>query len=399
MTGTIAHFAATLALLFAVNACAADPELIRSYSVQGERALAEKRYDDAAKAYEKLRAIEPGMAEVHARLGLIYFQQRRFTQAVPSLQEALKLKPALPNIGILLAMSLSELGRYTEALPGLERGFRQTGDAALRRMAGLQLQRAYTGLQQDDKAVATAFDVTRAFPNDPEVLYHASRLFGNYAFLTMRRLAEVAPNSVWKTQAAAEVHESQGEYDLAVAAYRQVLAADPQHPGLHFRIGRSLLARSRQPDAKPDLVTQAAEEFRRELQTDPTNANAAYELAEIHRRAERMPDAEQLFETALKYYPDFEEAHVGLSRVLLASGKAAAAADHLNKAVSLNPRSAVAFYQLAQAYRVLGRTADQQKALAEFRRLRAEDRGREGANALFSPREITGQQLDPDAQP
>jgi hypothetical protein len=42
--------------------------------------------------------------------------------------------------------------------------------------SGLQLQRAYTGLRQDDKAVEVALELTRAFPKDPEVLYHAGRL-------------------------------------------------------------------------------------------------------------------------------------------------------------------------------------------------------------------------------
>ena len=41
------------------------------------------------------------------------------------------------------------------------------------------------------------------------------------------------------------------------------------------------------------------------------------------------------------------------------------------KAISLNPRDEVAFYQLAQAHRALGQEAEQQKALAEFERLRS----------------------------
>ena len=111
-----------------------DPGLLAAVlASEGERALAERRYEDAAKAYEKLRELSPGTAEVHAGLGLIYFQQRRFAEAVPALRQALKLKPALPGADILLAMSLSELGQFKEALPGLRKGFRQTSDVPLRR--------------------------------------------------------------------------------------------------------------------------------------------------------------------------------------------------------------------------------------------------------------------------
>ena len=66
---------------------------LRRYSQEGEKALTRGRYDEAAQAYEKLRELAPGMAEAHARLGLIYFQQGRFEQAVTSLRQAIKLKP------------------------------------------------------------------------------------------------------------------------------------------------------------------------------------------------------------------------------------------------------------------------------------------------------------------
>src|SRR5438874_10052115 len=145
---------------------------IQRYSEEGQKALATGRYDDAEQAYEKLRELEPRTAEVHANLGLIYFQQRKFEQAVPTLREALKLKPSLGKSEALLAMSLSELGRYREALPGLERGWRQSTDAAIKRMCGLQLLRAYSGMREDSKAVEVALELNRLYPNDPEVLYH-----------------------------------------------------------------------------------------------------------------------------------------------------------------------------------------------------------------------------------
>src|SRR5262245_30282109 len=174
------------------------------YSEEGEKALAAGRYDEAAQAYEKLRELAPNMAEAHARLGLIYYQQGKFEQAVPALRQAIKLKPALPNTDLLLAMALSELGRYKEAAPALEKGFKRVTDPALKRASGLRLARAYTGLGQDDKAVEVALELTRLYPKDAEVLYHAGRLFANFAYLSTVKLAEVAPDSLWLHLAACE---------------------------------------------------------------------------------------------------------------------------------------------------------------------------------------------------
>ena len=369
-------------------------ETIEKYSEQGQRALAQSNYAEAEEAFEKLRELEPGVAEVHANLGVIYFQERKFEPAVSALRQALKLKPTLGKSATLLAMSLSELGRYREALPDLEKGFRQSTDPPTKRMCGLQLLRVYTGLRHDSKAVEVALELNRLYPNDPEVLYHTGRIFGNFAFLNMQQLAQVAPGSVWRHQAEAEAYESQGSNDAAISEYRQVLSADPQRPGIHYRIGRTLLARSRQRNSPGDMA-EAAKEFAQELEIDSGNANAAYELAEIHRNAGEFSEAQKLFEVAVENHPDFEEAQLGLGSVLMSLQKPDLALPHLQKATALNPGNEVAWYRLSQVQGVLGHEAEQRKTFAEFQRLRDQkSTQQEAGKQIFSPDEVTRQRLD-----
>jgi tetratricopeptide (TPR) repeat protein len=360
---------------------------------EGARALAEHRYAEAAQAYETLRKLSPEVGEVHASLGLSYFQQRKFSEAIPALRQALKLKPALPNLPVLLSMSLSELGQYEEALPGLQKGFSQAADAAIKRSAGLQLQRAYTGLRRDAEAVDVARELTRLFPKDPEVLYHASRLYANFAFVTLQRLSEAAPDSIWVHLAAGEANESQGMDDGALRDYRAVLALDPRRPGVHFRLGRVLLARSQRGGSDGADEAEALKAFQQELAVDPTHASAAYEIAELHRKAGRLDNAREFFETALKHYPEFEEARVGLGRTLVALSKPELAVPHLQRAIALNPSGEVAYYQLAQAYRALGDAPAQEKALAAFERLQSASSQRSDP-ANLSRREVTAQTLE-----
>jgi tetratricopeptide (TPR) repeat protein len=371
---------------------------LERYAAEGQKALAESRWADAARAYEKLRELSPETAEVHAQLGMIYFQQHDFARAVPTLRRALKLKPGLPNVDILLAMCLSELGQYKEALPGLQKAFAQSPDAALRRVSGLQLQRSYTGLGQDDKAVEVALQLTRLYRDDPEVLYHTGRLFSNYAYLLTMRLAEVAPTSVWMHQAAGEANESLGSYDAALDDYRKVLALAPDRPGIHYRLGRVFLARARPPLSEADAEANAAREFEQELRIDPTNADAAYELGEIRRKAGDLDKARELFQLAVEHYPEFEEGLVGLGRVLVSQGKADLALPPLTKAASLNPEDDVAYFQLWQAHRMLGHREEQEKAQAEFQRLRGRKREQERLN-LLRQHVVTQQELDAQMAP
>jgi tetratricopeptide (TPR) repeat protein len=373
-----------------------DPSTIQRYSIEGDRALKAGNYREAEQAFEKLRDIAPGIAEIQGQLGLIYFQERKFDQAILALQRALQLNPELPRAGALLALSLSEQGRYEDALPGLEAGFRQTAEPAIQRICGLQLERAYTSLHRDADAVQAAVELQKLFPTDPEVLYRAAKVFGNSASLTMQKLAQSAPGSVWLHLAEAETNESQGNYDSAVVEYRQVLSADPHRPGIHYLLGRTLLARSPSTRNSADEGL-ALKEFEQELQLDPENASSAYEIGEIHRNAGEFTEAQKYFERSLKSYPAFEEAHLGLASTLISLRKPELALPHVQQAIALNAQNEVSWYRLSQAYRLLGNAEEQKKAFAEFQRLRSRSSSEEEERRVFSPNGVTRQKLGSEA--
>jgi tetratricopeptide (TPR) repeat protein len=366
---------------------------IQQYSDAGQSALAAGDYARAERAYEKLENLEPEVAEVHANLGLIYFEEGKFDQAVSALREALKLKPSLLKSESLLAMSWSELGHYREALPGLENGFRQSPEPEIKRMCGLELVRAYTGLKKDSKAVELAIELNRLYPDDPEILYQTGKVYGNFAFLTMEKLAQVAPTSVWRHLAAAEAHESQGSYTQAIQEYQEVLRLEPDRPGIHYRIGRSLMGRFWQRSAQEDLAA-AETEFQQELRLHPDNADAAYELGEMLRKSRQNDEAERYFEQALEHYPDFSEAQLGLAAVLLEKNQPEKALPHVQRAVAVDPENEVGWYRLARIQRTLGNVTAQEKAFAEYRRLHDLANQKKEVEPVFSPREVTKQEVD-----
>ena len=390
-----ARLACAVVLLFlGVRHAPAQDSALETQYAAAQRAMAEGRYAEAQRAYESLVQSNPNVAELHANLGVLYFQQKMYEQSVRELRRALQLKPGLSKSAAILAMSQSELGKYSEALPGLEKGF-HSSDPDIKRMCGLQLERAYTGLKRDNNAVEMALELGRLYPDDPEVLYHNGKIFGNFAFLTMQRLW-AAPDSVWKHQAEGEAFESQGAFEEAIGQYHDVLARDPRRPGIHYRLGRVLLSRSRKTGSAEDL-SAAAKEFQQELEIDPTHANSAYELGEIDRGAGQLKDAQRYFEMALKYYPDFEEAHQGLAATLLALQQPEPAAEHLKRAIGLDPGNEVSWWRLSQAERALGNAEEQKKALAEFQRLHSKPKAQEheADRNLFSSDEVTEQKVDP----
>jgi tetratricopeptide (TPR) repeat protein len=375
------------------NAQSTNDELLQKYAQAGQQALAAGRYAEAEKNFAALEKLDPSTAEVHATLGVIYYTEKKFDQAVVEIREAQRLKPELPQLATLLALSLSELGHFEEALPNLEEGFRQSTEPSVKRMCGLQLMRVYTGLQRDSDAVQVALELDKLYPGDAEVLYHTSKVYGNFAFLNMEKLRREAPHSVWRHLGAAEAYESEGKYDEAIGEYHEVLLIEPHRLGVHYRIGRTLLARASPVNPAADTL-EAKKEFEQELALDPHNGNATYELAEIHRSAGEIDQAQKLFERALEDYPDFEEAHIGLAAVYMTEKQFEQAQVQLQKAIALNADNEVSWYRLSQVERALGNASEQQKAVAEFQRLQQRAHEQMEPIRIPSANDVTKQELD-----
>ncbi len=358
---------ATLVVLFGgfLFGQPASDVLLQSTYRDAETAFREQRLPEAADGYRRLAELSPNTAEVHAKLGLIYYLQGQFQNAVPAFRRALDLKPGLPNVGALLAISLAGIGKYSEALPGLQKGFSDPSNEDLRRLIGLELQRSYVALGRNHRAARIVAELGELYPDDPEVLYHAGRFHADMATGSMQRLLVVAPDSVWGHQASGDALESLGNHELAIVEYRKALADRPGQPGVHYSIARAIQSSEGSAGTEDD----AMDAYRQELQIDPSNALAAYELGEILRKRSQLTEARGFFEQAVSHRPEFGLGRIGLGRVLRELEEPLQARPHLEAAVRIAPDNEVARYQLALVYRALGELAAAEREMQAFQRL------------------------------
>jgi predicted Zn-dependent protease len=366
---------------------------------QAKRAMAAGRFDVAEAAYLELTKLEPNVAELYANLGTVYFQEGRLDEAIDALRHALRLKPSLTRAKTLLAICLAESGHSAEALSGLEAGFRSSAEPEVERQCGLELLRTYTALHRDDDAVETSLALNKAYPDDPEILYQTGRIYGNFTYLTMEKLRDKAPDSVWMLQAKAEAQESEKQHDRALASFESVLRLEPRRLGVHYRMGRVYLARFEQSHDPKDR-DQAADQFRAELALDPINGNAAYELAQIQYDLGNLEQARQQFESLIERRPEFEQARVGLAGIFIETQKPGEAATQLKRAIELDPNDEVAWYHLARALRQTGDLQGQKNAITEFQRLHALESSRLARMGILSEAgEVTPQKIGDPTQP
>ncbi len=264
-----------------------------------------------------------------------------------------KAQPADPAASTRQALTLAEGGRCAEALPVLKRNMQGLADKQLRYHAAFASVNCGMSVN-DTAAVMNALALLRRdFPDDPEVLYTAARLFSQFADRSAKELVERFPKSPQVARLNAEALESKQMWKEAIEAYRKILAQDPKIPNLHYRIASILLDTS--PSA--ESAAEARKELEEELGINPNNAAAVFALGEIARRAGSWDEAIQLFTRASKMDAGFLEAYFSLGQSLNAAGKYADAIAPLERYAKGVPDDPAGHYQLAIAYSRTGNKA------------------------------------------
>lgn len=391
-------FCAVLSWLFLCPCLGAQQfrSKIDKYSEDAERALASRNLPKAEIALQQLATLTPSVASVHAQLGLVYYMENRYAQAAESFRQALQLNPHLPNASVMLGICISEVGRYSDAIPLLAPYFRSSKGGKMGRLVGLGLLHAYGSLNRYSEADRVSEELMKMYPRDPEILYHASSLYGDQSLYLIVHLMKTAPDSVWVYLVFAKVNEDEKRYDAAIAEYRLALKMSPRLPGIHFNLGRALFMSSDSDRSRK----QALQEFQQELAIDPQNSRADYEIGEIYRRGSELDKARLYFERAVRLNPQFEESQIALGRTLIDLKQPREAIPYLLTAVGLNPANAVSHFLLARAYSELGDSPNSKRELALFRKYRIQPYSNSNGPAfqlspdLTTP-DVTLQTLDP----
>lgn len=264
------------------------------------------------------------------------------------------------------ALELAKSGQCQQAIPLLSKAISQSTDRDFRRAAGLAGVRCAMVKNQFDSADQFLRQLTRQFPDDPDVLYTAVHTYSDLASRASQLLALRAPNSPQARELKAESLEVQGRWDQAAKEYQHILETNPQAPGIHFKMGRLLLS---QPDPPPNVAEQAKKEFDEELKIDPSNAGAEYVLGELARQAQQWDQAVVHFSRAAKLDAGFGDAFLGWGSALIATKRFSDAVPALETAVRLEPQNPATHYNLAIAYTRSGRKQDGDREFAVHREM------------------------------
>lgn len=338
----------------------------------------------AAEEYRAAVKLDPGNAQVVARLGTVYQKLGELRQAEGSLQLAMQLNPRLPDVGVVLAFVDIGLRQYQKAVPLLEQGLDDPeDDLPVRIAAGERLVDLDFALSRQNHGLDALEKLRALAPDDPDVLYTAARVYSALWKSVVERMYAKVPDAYRTHQVLAEAAEAKGNLAEAAKEYRIVSRLKPDLPGIHYELGRLAL----ETGSSPGGDGQALAEFQKELALNPRDVPTNTEIGDVYLRAHRLEDAAHYFSKAIQVQPSFEDARLGLGQVLLAEKKLLDAATEFQAAARYAPRSATAYYELMITYRALGQNTEAKAALAKFERLRdeAEQQQSHTLNGLQAP--------------
>jgi len=273
----------------------------------------QEQYRDAIAAYRKALAIEPNAAPAELNLGLAYFKMGNFGSAIPVFRRVAKAQPNNRQARLLLGMSLYGASKFREAAAYLEASAEQyPANMQLRQV----LAQSYLSGGEYDKAKAEFEQMLKRDPNSPEV----HMLLG-------------------------EAYDGLNQPKDAIAEYR---AATSQGylPNAHFGLGYLLW--------KEHRFDEASVEFRKELASDPSHAQALAYLGDVVLKHGQAKSAEGMLLQAIAHQKDIRIAHLDLGVIYSDQKRYQEAVAQLKQAIALDPKRADAHYRLARVYRESG---------------------------------------------
>jgi tetratricopeptide (TPR) repeat protein len=363
---------------------------IAEHTRLAQQYLNQRRPDLAIPELEALTSLEPRNVDAQGNLGVLQFFQGNYAGAKPHLQAALELQPNLSKIEALLGMAEKRTGETAKARPHLETAFAAVTEPKLKVQIGMELVEVYTATQDLDKASSIANAMRQADPANPAVLYAAYRIYSDLAGEAMLSLALAAPDSAQMHQVMAHEEARVGNTAGAHQQYEKALAADPKLPGIHFEMGELL---SVSEDAKTKQAAEA--EYHAAIVENPLDEKAELRLGDLSSHQGDSAQAITHYTAALRLQPDDAEANFGLAKALIAMNQQAKALPVLERAVQLEPTNAAAHFRLSTIYREMGRTADSQHEVEEYKRYK---QMKEKLEALFKEMQLHPAGLSSDDQ-
>jgi len=171
----------------------------------------------------------------------------------------------------------------------------------------------------------------------------------------MIAIAAPAVDMYKKFDHAADLAEK-GEYEAAIAEWRELLATNPDDPRIHSNLASALAQVGRYSDAIP--------EFEKALELNAQYREIYHNLGRTLLAAGRPDDAIEILQKGLELYPESPDLHDHMGLALVSKNRLDEAEAEFAKTLELNPKDVIAHFVLGKT---LAQKGDWDAAIAQYR--------------------------------
>ncbi len=208
----------------------ADAAVLAARERQARQAMAEGRYDEAARIYREMLEKLPNEPGVLMNLGMALTTGGHAQEGIDPLTKATKLKPELLPAWLFLGTAYLDLGQPEKAIAPL----RHFVDAEPRDVDSRQmLAAAFLMTGRADDALLQYRRLTKLAPADPKTWAGVVQSYDALAQDALQRLHKSSDAGVYEQLIVAEALESEDKNEQAFALYRRALDTLPQFQAIH----------------------------------------------------------------------------------------------------------------------------------------------------------------------
>ena len=226
-------------------------------SLVAEASAAQGRGDfvSAAEAYRKATAIDPGIPELWANLGLMEHEAGRSAEAIQSFKQAVRLKPSLYVPQLFLGIEYLQAQKPDAALPFLETAAKLNPKDP---QAEIYLGKAYALTNHIGPATDAFLRGVQLAPRDGDAWLGLGTAYLRQVDDDARAMNSTYGKSPYAELRAAETYAELGKLADAENAYKVAIAASSPAPCSHSEFGITLLREKK--------IAEAREQFARRLE-------------------------------------------------------------------------------------------------------------------------------------
>lgn len=301
-------------------------------------------------------AESPQMRQLHQALSLAQHGDRQ--GAMNLVRSLLEQNPRFVLAIKLKGMLLEESGRSAEAAAAYEDALALApNDPDLLLKAGIYKLAEH----KFDEAIKLLEHCTRILPGDGDAHYYLAQAYhlsgkDDLALAAIRQSLKAEPDNPSVVQKYGELLSSSGNYQEGLRWLLKAQQADASLPHLDYEIGVA--------DYKLMDIDGAALNLTREVAAHPNDVDALELLAAAEIKLAHWPEAKQAYARLAAAKPDDAKPLLGLGHCQVEMKDYQAAVDTLNAVLRLDPTRLLAHFYLSRAYAGLGNAAQAQHEAA-----------------------------------